>query len=162
MKVIVVGANCGGSVAAGDLAAIGAEVVLLERDLKRKKPCGGAIPPKAMSEFGIPRSIVERKVTRAAVIGPSGATIEMAVRGTVPREDDYIIMLTREVLDRTMRDKAQHVGADLREATFVSQESLSDGRLRVKLRYRSGREEYLTCDALIGADGAGSAVAKAV
>jgi geranylgeranyl reductase len=55
MDVIVVGANCGGSVAAGDLAATGADVIMLERDLKRKKPCGGAIPPKAMSEFGIPR-----------------------------------------------------------------------------------------------------------
>jgi flavin-dependent dehydrogenase len=35
MNVIVVGANCGGSVAAGDLAAVGADVILLERDLKR-------------------------------------------------------------------------------------------------------------------------------
>jgi geranylgeranyl reductase len=162
MKVIVVGANCGGSVAAGDLAAIGAEVVLLERDLKRKKPCGGAIPPKAMSEFGIPRSIIERKVTQATVIAPSGATVEMDVRGTVPREDDYIIMLTREVLDRTLREKAQTAGAELREATFVSQEAQADGTIRVKIRYRDEREEYLTCDALVGADGAGSAVAKSV
>jgi geranylgeranyl reductase len=162
MKVIVVGANCGGSVAAGDLAATGAEVVLLERDLKRKKPCGGAIPPRALSEFGIPRSIIERTVTRAAIIGPSGSTVEMDVRGTVARDDDYIIMLTREVLDRALREKAQQAGAELREATFVSQETQSDGTLRVKLRRRDGREEYLTCDVLIGADGAGSAVAKSV
>jgi len=32
----------------------------------------------------------------------------------------------------------------------------------VKIRYRDEREEYLTCDALIGADGAGSQVAKSV
>jgi geranylgeranyl reductase len=115
-----------------------------------------------MSEFGLPRSIIERKVTRAAVIGPSGAEVEMDVRGTVAREDDYIIMLTREVLDRTLREKAQSAGADLREATFVSQEAQSDGRIRVKVRYRGEREEYLTCDALIGADGAGSSVAKSV
>jgi len=162
MDVIVVGANCGGSVAAGDLAATGANVVLLERDLKRKKPCGGALPPRALIEFGIPQSIIERKVKHAAVIAPSGATVEMDVRGTVPRDDDYIVMLTREVLDRTMREKAQKVGADLREATFVSHETRSDGSVRANIRYRDGREEYLNCDALIGADGAGSSVAKSV
>lgn len=162
MRVIVVGANCGGSVAAGDLAATGAEVILLERELKRKKPCGGAIPPKAMSEFGIPRSIIERKVTQATVIGPSGASVEMDVRGTVPREDDYIIMLTREVLDRTLREKAQNAGAELREASFIAQEPQSDGTIRVRVRYRNEREETLTCDALVGADGAGSTVAKSV
>ena len=79
-----------------------------------------------------------------------------------PREDDYIIMLTREVLDRTLRAKAQDAGAELREAAFVSQEVQSDGKIRVKIRYRDEREEYLNCDALIGADGAGSAVAKSV
>ena len=162
MDVIVVGANCGGAVAAGDLAATGANVIMLERDLKRKKPCGGAIPPKAMSEFGIPRSIIERKVTQATVIGPSGARVDMNVRGTVAREDDYIIMLTREILDRTMREKAQDTGAELREAAFVSQEPQADGKIRVKIRYRDEREEYLTCDALVGADGAGSMVARSV
>jgi len=162
MDVIVVGANCGGSVAAGDLAATGANVILLERDLKRKKPCGGAIPPKAMTEFGIPQSIIERRVTRAAVIGPDNSCVEMDVRGTKKREDDYIIMVTREVLDRTLREKAQTAGAQLREATFISQETQSDGKIRVKVRYRDEREEYLTCDALIAADGAGSTVAKSV
>jgi len=149
-----------GSIAAGDLAAAGANVILVERDVNRKKPCGGAIPPKAMSEFGIPRSIIERKVTRAAVIGPSGVTVEMDVRGSVPREDDYIIMLKREVLDRTLRDKAQDAGAQLREAAFVSHDEQSGGKVRTKIRYRDGREEYLTSDVLIGADGAGSLVAK--
>lgn len=162
MKVVVVGANCGGSVAARDLAAAGAEVVLLERDVKRKKPCGGAIPPKAISEFDIPRSIIERTVTQAAVIGPSGSTVEMDVRGSVPRPDDYIVMLTREVLDRTLRAKAEDAGASLREAAYVAQEAQSDGTIRVKVRYRDEREEWLTCDALIGADGAGSSVAKSV
>ena len=162
MDVVVVGANCGGSIAAGDLAASGANVTLLERDLARKKPCGGALPPKALSEFGIPRTIVERRVTRAAVIGPSGTTVEMDVRGSVPREDDFIVMLTREALDRALREKAQQAGAVLREATFVSQEACADGRVRVKIRSRSGREEYLTCDALVGADGASSAVARSV
>jgi geranylgeranyl reductase len=159
MRVLVVGANIGGSVAAGDLAAAGWDVTLIERDLARKKPCGGAIPPKAMSEFGIPESIIERKTRRAVVIGPGGSEVSMAVRGTKPRPDDYIIMVTREVLDRTMREKAAAAGADIREATFVSHEETEHG-VRVKLRYRDGREETENYDYLIGADGAGSAVAR--
>jgi geranylgeranyl reductase len=160
MDVIVVGANVGGSIAAGDLAAIGANVVLLERDLKRKKPCGGAIPPKAISEFGVPSSIIERKTTRAVMIGPSGTVTGMDVRGTERRADDYICMVTREVLDRAMREKAQDAGADLREATFLRHEETPDGKVHVTVRYRGGREETLVADALVGADGAGSAVAK--
>jgi len=160
MDVIVVGANVGGSVAAGDLAAVGANVILLERDLKRKKPCGGAIPPRVISEFGVPTRIIERKTRRAVVIGPSGSRVEMDVRGTMAREDDYIIMVTREVLDRTMREKAQEGGAELREATFLSHEEDAQGKVHVKVRYKGGREETLVADALIGADGAGSAVAK--
>ena len=160
MDVIVVGANVGGSVAAGDLAAIGANVILLERDLKRKKPCGGAIPPRVMSEFGVPSRIIERKTRRAVVIGPSGSRVEMDVRGTIAREDDYIIMVTREILDCTMREKAQQGGAELREATFLSHEEDEHGKVRARIRYKDGREETLVADALIGADGAGSAVAK--
>jgi geranylgeranyl reductase len=159
-KIVVVGANCSGSVAAGDLAAMGFDVLMLERDLKRKKPCGGAIPPQAMTEFGIPESIIERKVRRAVVVGPSGRTIEMDVRGSVESPEDYIVMVTREILDRTMREKAQNAGAELREASFVSHEEQSDGRIKVKIRYRDGREETVVADALIGADGAGSQVAK--
>jgi geranylgeranyl reductase len=159
-RVLVVGANAGGAVAAGDLAATGWNVSLIERDLKRKKPCGGAIPPKAMSEFGIPASIIERKTTRAVVIGPSGSEVSMDVRGTVKRDDDYIIMVTREILDRTMREKAAGAGADIRECAFVSHEAQADGSLRVKLRYRDGREEYENYDYVVGADGAGSQVAK--
>ncbi len=160
MNVIVVGANVGGSIAAGDLAASGANVILLERDFKRKKPCGGAIPPKAIMEFGIPENIIERKTKRAVIIGPSGSRVEMDVRGTKATNDDYIAMVTREVLDQTMRAKAQQAGADLREATFVSHENNTHGKIEVRVRYKDGREETLFTDGLIGADGAGSAVAK--
>ena len=64
-------------------------------------------------EFGIPRSIIERKVTQATVIGPSGATVEMDVRGSVAREDDYIIMVTREILDLLFRPRPGGVHAQL-------------------------------------------------
>ena len=69
-------------------------------------------------------------------------------------------MVTREILDRTMREKAASAGADIRECSFVSHEAQPDGSLRVKLRYRDGREEYENYDYVVGADGAGSQIAK--
>ena len=59
-----------------------------------------------------------------------------------------------------MREKAATAGADIRECSFVSHEAQPDGTLRVKLRYRDGREEYQNFDYVVGADGAGSQVAK--
>ena len=138
-----------------------AEVILLERDLKRKKPCGGAIPPKAISEFGVPSEIIERKVKRAVVIGPSESRVEMDVRGTRPRAEDYIIMVTREVLDQTMRAKATAAGADLREASFVSHEETADG-VNASCAIAAAAKRRSHADYLIGADGAGSAVATLV
>jgi geranylgeranyl reductase len=83
------------------------------------------------------------------VIGPSGATVEMDVRGTKAREDDYIIMVTREVLDRTMREKAQDAGAELREATFVShEEQTPTARCACKRALSRRTRGVLTCDAL--------------
>jgi geranylgeranyl reductase len=59
-----------------------------------------------------------------------------------------------------MREKAQDAGAELREATFLSHTEDQHGKVHVRVRYRGGREETLVADALVGADGAGSAVAK--
>ena len=112
------------------------DVILLERDLKRKKPCGGAIPPKAMSEFGIPRSIIERTVTHAAVIGPSGSEVEMDVRGTRrPRR-----RLHHDAHPRSTRSRAARERAERRRGA-----ARSDLRLpRAAVRRQDSREDPLS------------------
>ena len=50
--VVVVGGGPAGATAANDLAQRGRRVLLLDR-AGRIKPCGGAIPPRAIRDFDI-------------------------------------------------------------------------------------------------------------
>ncbi|MCB0070102.1 MAG: FAD-dependent monooxygenase, partial [Caldilineaceae bacterium] len=68
--ILVVGASVAGSTAANALAQAGIPVILLERDLTWVKPCGGALPPIAFSEFDLPERLISRKVHRTLVHSP--------------------------------------------------------------------------------------------
>jgi hypothetical protein len=48
----------------------GRKVLLLDRP-GRIKPCGGAIPPKAIEEFDIPESQLVAKIRSARMVAPS-------------------------------------------------------------------------------------------
>lgn len=62
-KVAVIGGGPSGSCAAEIFAKSGdVEVVLFERKMDNAKPCGGAIPLCMIDEFGLPASIIDRKV----------------------------------------------------------------------------------------------------
>ena len=63
--VFVVGGGPSGATAADDLARAGHKVALLDR-AGRIKPCGGAIPPRAIADFDIPMSQVVAQITTAA------------------------------------------------------------------------------------------------
>ena len=51
--IVVVGGGPAGATAAHEAAQRGHSVLMLDRD-GRTKPCGGAIPPRLMRDFGIP------------------------------------------------------------------------------------------------------------
>jgi ribulose 1,5-bisphosphate synthetase/thiazole synthase len=62
-KVAVVGGGPSGACAAEIFAQEkGIDTVLFERKLDNAKPCGGAIPLCMVGEFGLPESVVDRKV----------------------------------------------------------------------------------------------------
>ena len=59
--VVIVGGGPCGATAATDLAQKGRSVLLLDR-AGRIKPCGGAIPPVLVKEFGIPDSLIVARI----------------------------------------------------------------------------------------------------
>jgi geranylgeranyl reductase len=86
--------------------------MLLDR-AGRIKPCGGAIPPKAMEEFEVPESLLVAKVNSARMVSPKNVAVDMPIDG------GYVGIVNRETFDEWLRQRAAAVGADLRRGTFV-------------------------------------------
>lgn len=158
-RVLVVGGSVGGAIAAATLREAGVETLILERELRKAKPCGGAVPPAAFKEFGLPEHLIDRKVRRTMVYAPSGQSADVAVAGSVPSADDYVAMVRREVFDGYLRERAQERGATLLHGTLQQMQVNADG-VTVAWQDMQGEGHTLSVDAVIGADGAYSTVAK--
>ncbi len=158
-RVLIVGASVGGATAATTLRAHGVETVMLERELVKAKPCGGAVPPAAFSEFDLPQSLIDRKVKNCLIVSPSGQQTHVPVAGSTPTDDDYVAMVRREIFDSYLRQRAGERGAELIHGSLID---LDVQPQEVVARYRDpqGNEHELRADAVIGADGAYSPTAK--
>ena len=62
--VIIIGGGPAGATAANDLAQQGFSVMLRDR-AGRIKPCGGAVPPRMLIDFDVPRDVLEAEVDSA-------------------------------------------------------------------------------------------------
>ncbi|TLU74078.1 geranylgeranyl diphosphate reductase [Lichenicoccus roseus] len=159
---VVVGGGPAGATAAADLARRGRSVVLLDRD-GRIKPCGGAIPPRLMSEFEIPEDLLVARATGARVFSPSSRIADM------PIADGYVGMVDRDAFDEWLRVRAGEAGAVRRHGAFERIEREADGVVQVHCSAAAGRDAeahpaagafVLRTRCVIGADGARSVVAK--
>lgn len=165
LRVAVVGAGPAGSSAAETLAKAGIETYLFERKLDNAKPCGGAIPLCMVEEFALPPEIIDRQVRKMKMISPSNVEVDI----NIEREDEYIGMCRREVLDGFLRDRAAELGANLINGTVCKLDIPSSDREAYTLHYAdhsdgsaSGVMKTLKVDVVIGADGANSRIAKAI
>jgi len=159
-KYLVIGGGPGGATAGKILAEGGADVTILERSFSKPKPCGGAIPPLVVSEFGVPTEIIDCQMKYTTIYSPTNRSTDIAVLGSKPTDHDYIGMVRREVFDNYLRQQAAKAGATVIEAKVNSIEVTPQG---VKATYtEKGQEKKIEADAVIGADGAYSIVAKAV
>ncbi|MET0193486.1 MAG: FAD-dependent oxidoreductase, partial [Hyphomicrobiaceae bacterium] len=95
--VVVVGGGPAGSTAAADLARLGRSVVLLDR-AGRIKPCGGAIPPRLMSDFDVPESLLVARIGSGRIVSPSARAVD------IPIETGGVVgLVDRDVVDEGLR-----------------------------------------------------------
>ena len=166
IRVAVVGSGPAGSSAAETLAKAGIETYLFERKLDNAKPCGGAIPLCMVSEFELPPEIIDRRVRKMKMISPSNIEVNI---GHTLKEDEYIGMCRREILDGFLRDRAAQSGAKLINGTVYQLDIPNNNTAPYTIHYSqpSNGEELgvmktLKVDVVIGADGANSRIAKAI
>ena len=151
---VVVGGGPSGATIATDLARAGRKVLLLDR-AGRIKPCGGAVPPRLLEEFGIPHSLLVARARAARMIAPSDRKVDMPVG-----EIGYVGMVDRDVFDEWLRKRAAQVGAERRTGTFERIERTEGEAPTVCYREaRGGDIKRVRTRLVIGADGARSAVA---
>ncbi len=159
-KVLIVGGGPGGATAAKTLAEHGLETIVIERSFTKPKPCGGAVPPLVISEFGVPPEILDCRMKTCAIYSPTDRETDIDVAGTIPTDHDYIGMVRREVFDNYLRQQASKAGAEVIQAKLTNITVAPGG---VKATYiENGKEKQLEADMVIGADGAYSIVAKAL
>ncbi|KAK9116718.1 hypothetical protein Sjap_015665 [Stephania japonica] len=167
LRVAVIGGGPAGGAAAETLAKGGVETFLIERKLDNAKPCGGAIPLCMVGEFDLPLDIIDRKVTKMKMISPSNVSVDI---GQTLKPHEYIGMVRREVLDSYLRERASSAGATLINGLFLHMDLPSSPTAPYTLHYNlydpssssSSSKQSLTVDAVIGADGANSRVAKSI
>lgn len=161
------GGGPAGGAAAEALAKGGVETVLIERKLDNCKPCGGAIPLCMVGEFDLPLDIIDRRVTKMKMISPSNVAVDI---GRTLKPHEYIGMVRREVLDAYLRDRASEAGATIINGLFLRMDTPESGsRGPYKIYYTQyeggsvgGVKKEMEVDAVIGADGANSRVAKSI
>ena len=167
LRVAVVGGGPAGASAADALAQQGVETFLIERKLDNCKPCGGAIPLCMIDEFDLPKDIVDRQVKKMTMISPTNKEVQI---GQTLKDDEFIGMVRREVLDDFLRQRAKKNGATLINGLFLGMTLPTNKGESYVLTYndyegeegnaRKGDKKTLEVDVVIGADGANSRVAK--
>ncbi len=152
--VVVVGGGPAGATAAHDLAQTGRSVLLLDK-AGRIKPCGGAIPPRAIRDFDIPDHLLVAKARSATMVAPSHREVDMPIDG------GFVGMVDREHFDEWLRERAASAGAERRDATFETITRDADGTAIVTYTPKgSDAPVSVLARVVIGADGARSNVGK--
>ncbi|VAX33900.1 Geranylgeranyl diphosphate reductase [hydrothermal vent metagenome] len=149
-QVLVVGGGPAGATAARRLSAAGIEVILVEKDLNHKKPCGGGIASTALEELEIPRKIPHRTVNTIRFVSPSGRKLDIPLKG------GEILVVDRRAFDSLLRSLADASGAQVLEGEFSGFQS-RDTKIKSRVLI-NGEPGIIESDYLIASDGVNSRV----
>ena len=149
--VAVIGGGPSGAVAAALLAKAGISTILIERNLKNVKPCGGAIPLGLIEEFNIPDELIEKKLSRMRARSPKGRYIDMNM------PNGYVGMVRREKFDNYLRSEAERAGVVIVEGLVKSISHSGEGFV---INTLNDKVAPLRVRKIIGADGANSITAN--
>lgn len=154
--VAVIGGGPCGAMAAEELAQKGHSVVLVDPDNKIK-PCGGAIPSRALADFAIPEAQLVARANAARIIAPSGRTVNMTI-GDI----GYVGMVDRAHFDPYLRQRAADAGAERLTGKLDDIREATDGLLDLTIARTTEDAGNIQFRArrVIGADGANSAVRR--
>jgi geranylgeranyl reductase len=156
--VAVIGGGPCGATAAEQLARSGHAVLLVDPG-NRIKPCGGAIPSRALNDFDIPEDLLVARANAARVIAPSGNAVEMRI-GDI----GFVGMVDRETFDPYLRTRAETAGACFVTGKLTGMEETPHGTLNLTIERtgedRAGEMHTAGARLVIGADGANSAVRR--
>lgn len=120
-----------------------------------------------LEEFDLPADIVDRRVRKMTMISPTNKEVQI---GQTLKDDEFIGIVRREVLDSFLRNRARENGATVINGLFMGMELPTEKSAPYVLTYndfseqdgvsRKGVKKTLEVDVVIGADGANSRVAK--
>jgi 2-polyprenyl-6-methoxyphenol hydroxylase-like FAD-dependent oxidoreductase len=159
--VLVVGAGPTGLLLAGDLAAAGVPVTVLERRTEQS-PLSKALAVHARSlemldARGIADELIRggQKVSRLVVLG--GADLDMS---GLPTRFPFSLMTPQFKVERLLEQRARSLGAEFASGTAVTDVRQEAGHAEAEFRTESGVTGTRRAAYLVGADGAHSVVRR--
>jgi geranylgeranyl reductase family protein len=149
--VIIVGAGPAGATLAYELTRKGVNALILEKErLPRYKACAGGITVKAAGLLDLDISPVTHHVTYGFRV-----TYKSKKEFTKWYDKPLIYMVMRDEFDHLLVQRAQATGAVIADNQRVSQLQVTSDGVEVLTD-----QDAFTAEILVGADGAGSIVAK--
>lgn len=155
VDVVVVGAGPAGATVGEQIAGVGFNVLIVEKDcsLGKNKVCGGAISKRYFADMELPKQIIEKEVNKLVFHFPDE-------RLDIHSKYGYIL-LHREKLDQFLARKAVKNGAKLMTSTKVDDVTRSDDQVVISVRrLPRGKIGEIKARLVVFADGANTLANK--
>ena len=167
--VLVIGGGPGGAATAAHAARAGLRVLLVDRAVfPRPKPCAEYLSPEASRDLdglGVREAVEAAGAERLhgfRLVSDDGASVCGRFAGAHPfipyRPFGYA--LPRAVLDSIVLDAARAAGAEVREGVALERLVSERGMVRGAVVRSAGGTSEVRADAVVGADGLNSLVAR--